>query len=86
MYYAYILFSDSRDRYYYGHCKDLKKRLKRHNSGINPFTKVGIPWELKYDETFATKSEAVKREMEFKGWKSRIMTEKLIKQSGCRPD
>ena len=64
MYYTYILFSKSRDRYYYGHCEDIKKRFNRHNSGINPYTKVGIPWDLKYYETFGTKSEAVKRELE----------------------
>ena len=86
MYYAYILYSQSRDRYYYGHCENLEKRIRRHNSGINPYTKSGIPWEIQYFESFATKSEAVKREMQFKKWKSRKMVEQLISQGGCRPD
>ncbi len=71
MFYTYILYSQSKDKYYVGYTHDLDLRLKRHNSGWSKSTKSGIPWKLVYYEEFATKSNAMKREYEIKHKKSR---------------
>jgi putative endonuclease len=78
MHYFYILYSEKRDRYYYGHSSDVYIRLVRHNEGWSKSTKSGIPWKLVYYEKYSTKSEAIKRELEVKGWKSRKLVVDLI--------
>jgi putative endonuclease len=78
MYYIYILYSLKNDRYYIGQCEDIDKRLQRHNKGGIPSTRPFKPWELVYTETFGTRNEAMAREKEIKGKKSRKYIEKLI--------
>ena len=78
MYYVYILKSEKDLSYYIGQTKDLKDRIERHNSGRSKSTKFRIPWKLVYKESFNTRSEAVKREIEIKDRKSRKYIEKLI--------
>jgi len=78
MFFVYILYSKSLDRYYVGHTVSLNDRLKRHNSGRSKATKGGIPWVISYTETFETKADAYKRERLIKAKKSRIFIEKLI--------
>ena len=80
MYYTYILYSETKDRYYIGHTKDLKLRLQRHNEGWSKSTKSGIPWIVLYSEEYPTKSEAMKREYQIKRMKSRRYIEDLIKR------
>lgn len=80
MFYTYIIYSKSTDKYYIGYTHDLKLRLERHNSGNSRSTKSGIPWKLVYNEMFETKSEAIKRENEIKRKKSRKYIEGLIKK------
>lgn len=86
MWYVYILYSESIDKYYAGYTEDLKWRLERHNAGWGKYSSKGIPWELVYSESFLTKSEAIKREYEIKRWKSRKMIEDLIRDAGGRPE
>ncbi len=66
MFFAYILKSDKDNSYYYGSTSDLEKRLLYHNKGKVRYTKGKMPWKIHYYESFATKSEAYKREMYFK--------------------
>ena len=66
MFYAYIIKSVHRDYLYKGHCEDLDKRLKEHNSGITKSIKPYIPFEIVYFETFETREEAITREKYFK--------------------
>ena len=80
MWYTYILYSNEIDKYYIGYTDDLEWRLRRHNEGWGKFTKRGIPWKLVYSEKFLTKSEAMKREREIKGKKSRKYIEALIEK------
>jgi putative endonuclease len=75
----YILFSQKRNRYYIGHTgEDLHERLRKHNSNHKGFTGGDGNWEIVYSESFDTKEEAYERERQVKGWKSRILIEKLI--------
>jgi putative endonuclease len=79
---VYILYSEKRDKYYIGQTEDLENRLLIHNAGRNTSTKAGIPWTLKYTETFQTRSEATIRETEIKKKKSRKYIEWLISTAG----
>jgi putative endonuclease len=50
MFYIYCLESERCDEHYFGYTKDLKRRLKEHNQGLNFSTKKYIPWKLIYYE------------------------------------
>jgi len=74
MFYTYILYSESFDRYYVGHCEDLRARLLRHNQKKVPSTKAYAPWQVVYTESYPTRSEASARERAIKNKKSRIIS------------
>ena len=78
MFFTYILFSDSLSKYYIGHTSDLNSRVARHNSGGSRYTKRGVPWRLVYFESFATKSEAISRELFLKRQRNHSFYERLI--------
>ena len=84
--YTYILFSEKLNKFYVGACSDLKRRLYEHNIGHSKFTSKGIPWILKYFETFDSLVEAKKRESAIKKMKSRKYVESLIAQLVGHPD
>ena len=84
--FTYIIYSQSTDKFYTGYSGDLNTRLERHNDGWSKSTKSGIPWKIVYFESFQSKSEAIKREIEIKKKKSRIFIERLIRNAGGRPD
>jgi putative endonuclease len=79
--YAYILYSNTNDRYYIGSTSDIEKRLKRHNAGATPSTKSGKPWKVVYTKQFDSKTEALKFENYIKRMKSRKFIESLIQRS-----
>jgi len=78
MFYVYILYSSDTDRYYVGTCANMNIRFEQHNTGRNKSTKAGVPWIIKYTETFTTLAAARKRELEIKKKKSRKYIEWLI--------
>ncbi|MDX2188722.1 MAG: GIY-YIG nuclease family protein [Bacteroidota bacterium] len=77
-FFDYIIYSSKLNKYYVGFTSDLNQRIKNHNSGISSFTSKGIPWELKYFETYLSESDARIREKEIKNKKSRRYIEYLI--------
>jgi putative endonuclease len=81
MFYVYILYSKEFDKYYIGQTDDIVKRLKRHNCGMVMSTKAYLPWEFKYIEEFASRSEAMKREKFLKKQKSKEFYNKRINSS-----
>ena len=66
MYKTYILQSEKDGSYYYGHSKDLCKRLLAHNTGKVKSTKAKRPKKIFYSEEYETRSLAFRREMFFK--------------------
>ncbi|MCC9062031.1 GIY-YIG nuclease family protein [Flavobacterium piscisymbiosum] len=82
MFYTYILFSTSLNKYYIGSCQNIEQRLQDHLNSRSKFTKIAKDWELKYFETFLTRSEARKRELQIKKMKSRKYIETLIQTKG----
>ena len=65
-YYVYILQSQVDHSLYIGQTANLQDRLLRHNQGRSRFTKSKRPWLLLHSESFATRSDAVKRESSLK--------------------
>ena len=79
MFYTYILYSPSKNRYYIGSTSQLQERIKKHNSNHHGFTGGIGDWELRWCEEYPSKEEAGKRERQIKSRKSRILIDKLIK-------
>jgi putative endonuclease len=80
-YWVYILQSDRDGSFYIGYAADLAERLRRHNEGRSSYSKAKIPWRAVYQEEYLTRSEAMKRERELKGKKSRAYIEELVRAS-----
>ena len=81
MFYVYILYSPSRDKYYTGHTGDnLEERLRKHNSDHKGFTGGSGDWQLVCRESYETKKEAYARELQIKNRKSRKYLEELVRQ------
>ncbi|OEK02294.1 hypothetical protein BFP97_12535 [Roseivirga sp. 4D4] len=81
-FYVYIIYSESRNRYYVGSCDNLTNRLADHNAGRSKYTKSGKPWVLRYSEIYSSRGEARKREAEIKKKKSRRYIEYLVNSAG----
>ena len=69
--YVYILQSEKTKKYYCGQTQDLVRRLYRHNTGLEPYTKSGLPWKLVISFEVNDRAESMK-------------LEKSIKQRGIR--
>jgi len=78
MYYIYILYSNSYDKYYIGQTSDLVRRLAQHNDGEEKSTKSYVPWGLKYTEKYQTRSEALRRERFLKNQRNKTFYRRLI--------
>jgi len=78
MYNVYILKSLKNSRHYIGHTENLEKRLIEHNKGDVRSTKNGKPWKVIYTETYESKADAYKRELEIKSYKGGIKFKKLL--------
>ena len=76
--YVYILACSDKT-YYVGVTNNLERRLKQHNSGINPesYTYSRRPLELKFYELFNDPISAIAFEKKIKKW-SRAKKEALI--------
>jgi putative endonuclease len=78
-FFVYILYSQSKDRYYIGYTHNPDERLVEHNLGATPSTRSGRLWKLVYEEECEDKTSAIKRENLIKRMKSRKYIERLIK-------
>ena len=76
---VYILFSETKNKFYIGFTSNLPERLVRHNQKSKGFTGSVNDWQVAYTENYETKETAHKRELQIKSWKSRIKIEELIK-------
>ena len=78
MYFVYILRSKTTGKHYIGSTYNVDKRLVAHNSGANRSTRAGMPWEIIYSESYASRSEAWQREKLIKRYKGGEAFRKLI--------
>jgi putative endonuclease len=70
MFFVYVLYSESTNKFYIGSTSHIPIRVARHNAGKVPSTKSKIPWKLVYSQEYPTRSEALRREFEIKSWKN----------------
>ena len=77
-YSVYILYSQSKDKYYIGYTQNASERLLEHNAGATRSTRPGIPWIIVYSEECVNKTDAIKRENAIKKMKSRKYIQNLI--------
>jgi putative endonuclease len=82
MYYIYILYAASADKFYVGYSDDPQRRLMEHNSKpFNTFTSKYRPWILR--AIFAcseNKADALRIEKFIKQQKNRKLIEQLIRE------
>jgi putative endonuclease len=84
MFYVYVLRSDTTRHLYTGFCSDLTQRVGQHNEGLTKSTKNRGPWKLVYQEEFATRAEATRREKFLKSGKGREKLRELLFQYSMR--
>ena len=78
MFFVYILYSATKNRFYIGQTDNIESRLKSHLSGISSYTSSAKDWKVAYFEEYSTRNEAIKRENEIKKKKSRKYIEWII--------
>jgi len=79
MYYFYVLESLVDKSLYYGSTKDLRSRLKYHNSKKVTSTKLKAPYRVKYYESYGTMKLAERRELNVKkNWAAKEELKKRI--------
>ena len=80
MFYIYILYSESSDRFYVGHSNDPERRLFEHNNiQKKTYSSKYRPWALAFNFPVSeSRHEAIIVEKYLKGRKSRILIRKLI--------
>jgi len=78
-YYVYILYSKKVNKLYIGYCKDLRKRVEKHNKGYVRATKNRRPLKLVYYEAYREESDAKRRELYLKGGCGRRELKKQLK-------
>ena len=81
MFYIYILYSRSADKFYIGQTPDVHKRLQEHNNPVekSKFTAKFIPWEIAvFFPVSDLRADAMKVEKFIKAQKSRKFILKLI--------
>ena len=71
MFYTYVLESLISGRFYIGSTQDVSERLNRHNGNKEKSTRNRGPWKLLHQKSFATRSEAVRLELQLKKWKNK---------------
>jgi putative endonuclease len=88
MFYLYILYSVSSDKYYVGYTEDTERRLFEHNhSERKTYTSKHRPWQIKKAiEIGNNRSFAMQVERAVKKTKSRVIVEKIISDANTVED
>lgn len=66
LYWVYIIYSKSLDKFYKGQTNNFENRLARHNNGSVKATKPGIPWVLVWSIERIDRSSAMILEKKLK--------------------
>jgi len=79
-YYVYVLQSLQNKSLYIGYTKDLKRRFKQHNSGIDTHTKKYTPWQLIHYEAYNNEYDAKRREKYLKTNQGSRLLKRMLKE------
>jgi putative endonuclease len=63
---VYILFSETKNRFYIGYTSNLEERIIRHNQKSKGFTGNTNDWRVVCVEKYKTKEPAQQRELQIK--------------------
>ena len=77
---VYLLQSEKDEGFYIGYTKNIKKRLKEHNQGLNLSTKHSKPWELIFFEGYINQKDARRRERYLKTSQGSRLLQRMIKE------
>ena len=66
MFYVYILYSSSLEKFYVGITDNIERRIAQHNSARGKFTSRGSPWEVIAKIECNSRSEAMGLETQIK--------------------
>ena len=79
-FYVYLLESKLNRRLYIGSTRNLIRRVKEHNLGLNTSTKPYKPWRLIYYEASLNQNDAKRREKYFKTTQGRRLLKRRVKE------
>ena len=79
-YYVYLLQSIKDKEFYIGFTSNLKKRLKKHNDGLNLSTKSSLPWQLIHYESYKNREDARRRERYLKTSQGSRLLKRMLKE------
>lgn len=79
-YYVYVLRSLNTDRLYVGYTNDLRKRLQKHNRGLNFSTKPHKPWQIIHYEAYRNQKDAKRRENYLKTNQGSRLLKRMLKE------
>ncbi|MBL7847968.1 MAG: GIY-YIG nuclease family protein [Cyclobacteriaceae bacterium] len=71
MFFVYILVSGADGSFYIGQTNNLTERLRRHNAGLEKYSRSKVPWSILWSQTVPTRAEAMALERKLKNMKSR---------------
>ena len=80
MFYVYIIESIKYGELYSGYTADLKKRLQKHNQGLNISTKRYKPWKIIYYEACLNEKDARRREKYLKTTQGGRLLKRRLKE------
>lgn len=80
MFTVYSVYNKKADKFYTGQTIDIHERLKLHNKRAFKGYTSRFPgkWELIYEESVATRREALRREKQLKSFRGREFIRKFI--------
>ncbi|MBY0434225.1 MAG: GIY-YIG nuclease family protein [Cyclobacteriaceae bacterium] len=70
-FFIYILQSEIDGSFYIGQTNNLDDRLKRHNAGLERYSRTKRPWKIFWSSQVESRAEAMKLERKLKNFKSR---------------
>lgn len=79
MWYTYVLKSKKSGKWYIGLARDLRKRILRHNAGLNKATQGGVPWGCIYCEVSLERQDVRAREKYLKSGMGRRYLKNRLK-------
>lgn len=79
MYYVYLLIGEKDKKPYVGFTRNLKERIKKHNSGSVISTKYKGHPTLVFYEAYINKEDAQRRETYFKTTKGKVTLKQMLK-------
>ena len=78
MFFVYILYSPSGDKFYKGQTRNLDERVGRHNSGQEKATQHARPWKLMWATNKKSRSAAVVFENKLKNLGRRKLLQLML--------